>query len=361
MMLSAACSLIAQFAIVQRISVSPFTLLRLAMPLLIVAFTIMALANSQVMLSIAMMILGFGMGMAGPGFMAGASLAVSPAEQGSVAGVAGSCGPLGFTLGPLLGGALYQTRPRAAVRGRRRHVSAAVRIDALDRQAGGGARRRHLMRCVRRRTDRATHCASSFDRRSVVDEHAVKTRNKSKTDPMTAALACFRDPEATGFDAAWVGMEPTFQSRKSVAKWHTHGRAARRRRRVLPRPLHARNAEAHREGHQAQIRQTPRGWTAVLHVRDASSATTISISGRCVVRAWCSIGPTPRWNRSRCALRSIRKRSNTASSRCRSSGSTTNASLRSCSTSSGTFRRSSDCRVRSRTAADSSRCRRRRF
>lgn len=108
MMLSAACSLIAQFAVVQRISVSPFTLLRLAMPLLIVAFTIMALANTQLMLSVAMMILGFGMGMAGPGFMAGASLAVSPQEQGSVAGVAGSCGPLGFTLGPLLGGALYQ-------------------------------------------------------------------------------------------------------------------------------------------------------------------------------------------------------------------------------------------------------------
>jgi len=38
---------------------------------------------------------------------------------------------------------------------------------------------------------------------------------------MTEALACFRDPQATGFEAAWVGMEPTFQSRKSVAKWHT--------------------------------------------------------------------------------------------------------------------------------------------
>jgi MFS family permease len=68
----------------------------------------MAIASSQLWLSIAMMVLGFGMGMAGPGFMAGASLAVSPEEQGAVAGVAGSCGPLGFTLGPLLGGALYQ-------------------------------------------------------------------------------------------------------------------------------------------------------------------------------------------------------------------------------------------------------------
>jgi len=111
MMLSGGCSLIAQFVIVQRISVSPFTLLRLALPLLIIAFTIMAVSSSQLWLSIAMMILGFGMGMAGPGFMAGASLAVSPEEQGAVAGVAGSCGPLGFTLGPLIGGVLYQLDP----------------------------------------------------------------------------------------------------------------------------------------------------------------------------------------------------------------------------------------------------------
>jgi len=108
MMLSAASSLVAQGFVVQRLNVAPFTLLRLALPLLILAFTIMALAATQLWLSTAMMILGFGMGIAGPGFMAGASLAVSPQEQGAVAGVAGSCGPLGFTIGPLMGGALYQ-------------------------------------------------------------------------------------------------------------------------------------------------------------------------------------------------------------------------------------------------------------
>jgi MFS family permease len=111
MMLSAASSLIAQGIVVQRLTLPPFSLLRLAMPLLIVAFTIMAIADSQLWLSIAMMILGFGMGLAGPGFMAGASLAVSREEQGAVAGVAGSCGPLGFTLGPLIGGMLYQIDP----------------------------------------------------------------------------------------------------------------------------------------------------------------------------------------------------------------------------------------------------------
>lgn len=78
------------------------------MPLLIIAFAMLATLNTQFYLTLALMIQGLGMGLAGPGFMAGASLAVAPEEQGAVAGVAGACGPLGFTLGPLLGGAMYQ-------------------------------------------------------------------------------------------------------------------------------------------------------------------------------------------------------------------------------------------------------------
>ena len=38
-------------------------------------------------------------------------------------------------------------------------------------------------------------------------------------DPMTDVLATFRQPTTTGFDNAWLGMEPTFQTRQSVAKW----------------------------------------------------------------------------------------------------------------------------------------------
>jgi MFS family permease len=56
---------------------------------------------------LSMCILGMGMGLAGPGFMAGASLAVSSEEQGAVAGIAGACPALGFTIGPLLGTYLY--------------------------------------------------------------------------------------------------------------------------------------------------------------------------------------------------------------------------------------------------------------
>ena len=113
MMLSGASSLFSQAVIVQRFNLAPFTLLRFAIPLLILAFTMMALLETQVWLTIAMMIQGLGMGLASPGFTAGASLAVSPEEQGAVAGVAGSYGPLGFTLGPFIGGALYTLSPTA--------------------------------------------------------------------------------------------------------------------------------------------------------------------------------------------------------------------------------------------------------
>ena len=110
--LSGACSLFSQSVIVQRFSLAPFTLLRIAMPVLVVAFLMMTLLQSQLWLTIAMMAQGLAMGLAGPGFTAGASLAVAPHEQGAVAGVAGSCGPLGFTLGPLLGGLMYQANPQ---------------------------------------------------------------------------------------------------------------------------------------------------------------------------------------------------------------------------------------------------------
>ena len=43
---------------------------------------------------------------------------------------------------------------------------------------------------------------------------------KSHADPMTEVLADFRRQETTDFGHAWVGIEPTFQSEKSVQKWN---------------------------------------------------------------------------------------------------------------------------------------------
>jgi MFS family permease len=107
LMFSAAAALFVQLLVIPRLSVRPFVLLRISMPMMMIAFAIMAMGETQAMFMLAMLILGLGMGLAGPGFMAGASLAVSSEEQGAVAGVAGSCPPLGFTIGPLLGTYLY--------------------------------------------------------------------------------------------------------------------------------------------------------------------------------------------------------------------------------------------------------------
>jgi hypothetical protein len=38
-------------------------------------------------------------------------------------------------------------------------------------------------------------------------------------DPLIAPLATFRKPETTDFSDAWVGMEPTFATKKSIRKW----------------------------------------------------------------------------------------------------------------------------------------------
>jgi MFS family permease len=107
LMFSAAAALFVQLVVIPRLSVRPFVLLRISMPMMMIAFAIMAIGQTQNMYILSMCILGLGTGLAGPGFMAGASVAVTSEEQGAVAGVAGSCPPLGFTVGPLLGTYLY--------------------------------------------------------------------------------------------------------------------------------------------------------------------------------------------------------------------------------------------------------------
>ena len=109
--LSAACSLASQVLIMQRFNLSPYAWLALSLPFLIAAYFVLAIAETQTLMIAAMMVQGAGMGIAAPAFTAGCSLAVSAREQGAVAGIAGSCGPLGFTLGPLIGGGLYEIQP----------------------------------------------------------------------------------------------------------------------------------------------------------------------------------------------------------------------------------------------------------
>ena len=59
-------------------------------------------------LAVGMAFIGTGLGLCMPAISAGASLAVSPAEQGGAAGLVVACPAIGFVTGPVAAGALYQ-------------------------------------------------------------------------------------------------------------------------------------------------------------------------------------------------------------------------------------------------------------
>jgi len=65
-------------------------------------------AGSLAVLVLAQVLQGLGFGLARPGFTSGASLAVSPTEQGAVAGLVVAANGAGFILSPLFGNGLYE-------------------------------------------------------------------------------------------------------------------------------------------------------------------------------------------------------------------------------------------------------------
>ena len=108
MMASALAGLLAQSVIVQRVSLPPIRWLLIGLPLIVLALAMMALLDTFTAFVIANVMMGLGMGFAGAGFSAGASLAVTADEQGAVAGISASCSAAGWIVGPLLGPGLYQ-------------------------------------------------------------------------------------------------------------------------------------------------------------------------------------------------------------------------------------------------------------
>jgi len=111
MMASAAMSLFSQGVIVQVLRWRPLRLINIGIPIILVSFLGLIVAQDLIQLIAAMAIMGVGTGMAGPGLFAGASLTVSAEEQGGLAGLMNSCPPLGFIVGPLVGTGLYSIGP----------------------------------------------------------------------------------------------------------------------------------------------------------------------------------------------------------------------------------------------------------
>ena len=111
MVISSAAMLVSQFVVVQRFKGLPIGLVKLGLPFSLVGYLIIANADTLPLLLSAMLFFGLGMGMAGPGYSASATLVVEPHEQGALAGLMGSAAGMGFVVGPVVGGFLYRWQP----------------------------------------------------------------------------------------------------------------------------------------------------------------------------------------------------------------------------------------------------------
>lgn len=95
-------------ALVHALKWPPLTLIRLGVPLTLASFIVLSLAATFPLLLTAFALLGLGFGFLYPGFISGATLAVSDLEQVAVAGLTGLVTGVGAMIGPLFGTVLYQ-------------------------------------------------------------------------------------------------------------------------------------------------------------------------------------------------------------------------------------------------------------
>lgn len=111
MVASAIAGLFAQSVLVQRFALAPAAWLGLGLPLIGIALAVMGVAEQLTLFVVANVLMGLGMGCAGAGFSAGASLSVRADEQGAAAGIIAACSSAGWIIGPLLGPGLYGLLP----------------------------------------------------------------------------------------------------------------------------------------------------------------------------------------------------------------------------------------------------------
>lgn len=103
-------ALFAQLVVVQYVRMSSRMMTNLGLAAAVLSSVLFLLFGNFVILAVGLALSGLGFGMARPGFTTGASLSVSPHEQGAVAGVIGGASATGFILGPVIGW-MYEWSP----------------------------------------------------------------------------------------------------------------------------------------------------------------------------------------------------------------------------------------------------------
>jgi len=108
LMVSAIFSFLIQVTVMQRVQLRPTQFIRVGLLSMLFGAAIVSGFETFTVLAVGMAFLGTGMALCMPSISAGASLAVAPEEQGAAAGLVSSCPAIGFALGPISAGALYQ-------------------------------------------------------------------------------------------------------------------------------------------------------------------------------------------------------------------------------------------------------------
>lgn len=108
LMVSAAFTFLIQLTVMQRLQLRPTQFIRIGLLSMLLGAAVVSGFETFTVLAVGMAFLGAGMAFCMPSISAGASLAVTPDEQGGAAGLVSSCPAIGFAIGPICAGALYQ-------------------------------------------------------------------------------------------------------------------------------------------------------------------------------------------------------------------------------------------------------------
>ena len=108
LMTGAGAALLAQWGLIPLLRLTPRQLALWGAPIAAVGCLLVGFASSIHAIAVAFALSSLGFGFLRPAFTAGASLAVSSAEQGAVAGRTTSVNGAAFVLGPTIGVGLYE-------------------------------------------------------------------------------------------------------------------------------------------------------------------------------------------------------------------------------------------------------------
>jgi MFS family permease len=110
LIMGAGAALLAQWGIIPRLNLTPRQLVLSGLVLAAIGTALTGVATSLYGIATAYALASLGFGFTRPGFTAGASLAVGPEGQGSVAGKVTSVNGASFVLGPSIGVGLYEAQ-----------------------------------------------------------------------------------------------------------------------------------------------------------------------------------------------------------------------------------------------------------